>query len=58
MGVRVSRGFLAKQVQKASESMKRVHGQLVSQLSEEGHLHIDESGWKEGGEKRWIWAFR
>jgi transposase len=58
LGVRISRGFLAKQVQKASGSLKGIHGQLMSRLSGEGHLHIDESGWKEKGEKRWIWAFR
>jgi hypothetical protein len=31
---------------------------LTAYLEGESHLHIDESGWKEGGEKRWIWAFR
>jgi hypothetical protein len=30
----------------------------VGRLAGEGHLHIDESGWKENGKKRWIWTFR
>jgi hypothetical protein len=31
---------------------------LRSQLADEKQLNIDETGWKENGEKRWIWAFR
>jgi transposase len=58
LGIRISRGFLAKQLQKASASLKRTHEDLVGRLSGERHLHVDESGWKENGEKRWIWAFR
>jgi transposase len=58
LGIGVSRGFLAKQIRKAGGSLKGVHEALARRLSVEGHLHIDESGWKEQGEKRWIWAFR
>jgi hypothetical protein len=43
---------------RASEALRGTHEQLAGRLKEEGHLHIDESGWKENGEKRWIWAFR
>ena len=58
LGVVVSRGFLAKQVRKASGALKGIHEVLAGRLRGERHLHIDESGWKEGGKKRWIWAFR
>jgi transposase len=58
LGIRVSWGFLAKQVGKAGGSLKGEHEALERRLSGERHLHIDESGWKEEGEKRWIWAFR
>jgi hypothetical protein len=58
LGIGVSRGFLAKQAGKASGALKGIHEGLVGRLRGEGHLHIDESGWKEGGAKRWIWAFR
>jgi transposase len=57
-GIGVSGGFLAKQIQKAGGALKRTHEGLMERLKGAGHLHIDESGWKEGGEKRWIWAFR
>jgi transposase len=58
LGIRVSRGFLAKHIMKVSGSLKETHRQLVRRLSGEKHLYRDESGWKEGGEKRWTWAFR
>jgi transposase len=58
LGISVSGGFLAKKVKRSAEALGRTHEQLVGKLKGERHLHIDESGWKEDGEKRWIWAFR
>jgi hypothetical protein len=58
LGISVSGGFLAKQIKKAGRALKGAHEQLKERLKEEKHLHRDESGWKEGGEKRWIWALR
>jgi hypothetical protein len=58
MGIAVSGGFLAKQIQKAGGALKETHKRLMEALREVEHLHIDESGWKEKGEKRWIWAFQ
>jgi hypothetical protein len=58
LGIVISGGFLAKQIKKAGQALKRPHQELMERLSGEKHLHIDESGWKEGGEKRWIWVFR
>jgi transposase len=58
LGIGISGGFLAKQIRRAGEALGRTHGELLEKLRGEGHLHIDESGWKEGGKKRWIWAFR
>jgi transposase len=58
MGIVVSVGFLAQQIRKAGKALKNTHEGLVERLKGESRLHIDESGWKENGEKRWIWAFR
>jgi transposase len=58
LGIAVSGGFLVKQIKKAGGALRRVHEELVERLKGERHLHIDESGWKEKGKKRWIWAFR
>ena len=50
-----STGFLAKQVHKASAAMEKPYQELVKQLPNEQHLHIDETGGKENGQKRWTW---
>jgi transposase len=57
-GIKVSTGFLTKQVHKASEALKSSYDQLVTQLPKEEHLHIDETGSKENGKRRWTWCFR
>jgi hypothetical protein len=56
--ITISRGFLVKQIMKATRAMDKSYEYLRLQLVNEGHLNIDETGWKENGEKRWIWAFR
>ena len=58
LGIKICRGFLVKQVKKAAKAMENTYDKLVNQLSKEKHLHIDESGWKENGEKCWGWVFK
>jgi transposase len=57
MSIRVSTGFLAKQIRRTSESLKEAHVELLSQLPLQVHLHIDETSGKENGERRWNWCF-
>jgi transposase len=57
-GIRVSRGFLANQVKQVSETLREPYEELAGQLAEAGHVHVDETGWKEGGKLEWVWAFR
>ncbi|GHU46996.1 IS66 family transposase ISH10B [Spirochaetia bacterium] len=56
--ITVSKGFLVKQIKKASAAMAKPHSILLNLLALEKHLHIDESGWKKNDARRWIWAFR
>ena len=58
LGIKVSTGFLVKQIRKASGALKSTYDKLVSQLREETHLHSDETGGKENGERRWTWCLR
>ena len=58
MGIVVSRGFPEKQIKEAGASVKRAHEMPIERLRGEGHLYIDERGWKENGARRWIGAFR
>jgi len=57
-GLKVSTGFLAKQVRKASAALKVPYDHLVEQLPKAKHVHSDETGGKENGKSRWIWCFR
>jgi transposase len=58
LGLKVSTGFLVKQVGKAAEALKAPYDHLVEQLPKSSHLHSDETGGKENGQSRWIWCFR
>ena len=58
MGIKVSTGFLAKQVEQVSETLKKPYEELVEQLPEAEHLHVDETGWKKSGKLEWVWVFR
>jgi transposase len=56
--LKVSTGFLAKQVGKASAALQAPYENLVQQLPKASHLHADETGSKEHGKRRWAWCFR
>jgi transposase len=53
MSLKVSTGFLAKQVDKVSEALKAPYDKLVSQLPKAEHLYVDETGSKENGKRTW-----
>jgi transposase len=56
--IKVSTGFLAKQIRKVSKALKKPYEELLEQLPKEPHLHVDESGHKENGKLGWTWCFR
>jgi len=58
LGIKVSTGFLTKQIRKTSEALKGTYDNLVVHLRKEKHIHSDETGGKENGKRRWTWCFR
>ena len=56
--VDVSRGYLAKLIAKASESLAAAYAELFERLPGEAVLNVDETGHKEYREKFWTWCFR
>jgi len=58
LGIRVSRGELAKTIGKLSESLKVPYEEAMAALPEEATLNIDETGHKENGRRLWTWVFR
>ena len=58
LGVRVSTGFLAKVVDRASRALAEPHAELCRALASQPRLNVDESGHKDRGESQWTWCFR
>jgi transposase len=54
----ISRGQLAKLIQKATAAMDFAYAQLRASLPQEGRLNVDETGHKEKGKPYWTWCFR
>ena len=57
-GVTISRGQLAKLVQKVSASLEATYDELFTALPHEARLNIDETGHPDQGEQWWTWCFR
>ena len=58
LGLKVSRGYLAKLIQKAAQAFAGPCSELIDLLPKESHLNIDETGHKENGQSYWTWCFR
>ena len=58
LGVRVSTGYLAKVVDKASDALALPYDELRNALPSEPWLNVDETGHKDCGKKHWTWCFR
>lgn len=58
LGIKLSRGYLAKLVAKASASLKDAYDDLAERLPNEPRLNVDETGHKDDGKAMWTWCFR
>jgi transposase len=56
--VKVSKGFLAKVVNKVSGSLADPYEELLRLLPDEDLLNVDETGHKDSGQRMWTWCFR
>jgi transposase len=58
IGVSISRGQLAKVIQKVSQAMAGAYEELSARLPKQEHLNVDETGHKDKGKGYWTWCFR
>jgi len=58
LGVRLSKGQLARLVRKASSALAPAHVELRQALASQARLNVDETGHKECGKNLWTWCFR
>lgn len=56
--VTISRGQLAKVIQKVSASLKDTYDALLEALPGEARLNVDETGHPDQGARLWTWCFR
>jgi hypothetical protein len=56
--IKISRGYLAKLIAKASASLKDAHEALADRLPNESPVNTDETGHKDNGQAMWTWCFR
>jgi len=57
MGIEISTGFLAKQIQKVSAALQSPYEELEELLKKQSHLNIDETSFKKNGKLQWAWCF-
>lgn len=58
VGIRISRGQLAKIIGKVSQSLAGAYEELLGGLPDAARVNVDETGHKENGERYWTWCFR
>lgn len=58
LALKVSRGYLAKLIQKAAQAFQQPYQELLRLLPMQTSLNIDETGHKEKGAPYWTWCFR
>jgi transposase len=54
----ISRGQLAKVIQKVSAALAQPYDELLQALPDQDFLNVDETGHKHQGERWWTWCFR
>jgi predicted nuclease with TOPRIM domain len=53
----ISTGVLSQILTRAAKKFESSYDDLKTQLSDESHLHVDETGWRCMGNNHWLWSF-
>jgi hypothetical protein len=56
LGLELSIGTINRCIHEAGRAVAPVEDQLVEELLDSGHLHADETPWKESGLSMWLWV--
>jgi transposase len=52
----LSLGSVVDLQQTVSAAIAPVYQAIATTIQQQGHVHMDETGWKEGGKRRWLWV--
>ncbi len=58
LSIKLSVGTINQCILECGRSVSPLEEELVAEIQKSGLLHIDETGWKEGGELKWLWVLR
>ena len=58
MGVKVTKSYLAKVIQKGAKALEKPYDELLRALPMQPIVNSDETGHKENGASLWTWVFR
>lgn len=57
LGTRLSLGTIDNCIHEVGDAVKDPVEALRGELAQQSGLNIDETGWKKGSERRWLWTF-
>jgi transposase len=57
-GLTITRGQLAKIINKVSKALDTPYQELLDKLASQARLNVDETGHRDKGERWWTWCFR
>jgi len=56
LGIKVSLGAVNDLCERASEAVAPAVAQVATEVAESPAVHADESGWRQHGDRRWLWT--
>lgn len=56
--VKLSTGTINQCILECGRAVSPLEDELVAEIQQSGLLHIDETGWQEGGKLKWLWVLR
>jgi hypothetical protein len=58
LGIKLSTGTINQCILECGRAVSPLEEELVAEIRQSGLLHIDETGWQEGGKLKWLWVLR
>lgn len=55
-GLPLSLGSVVDLQQTVSAALAPIYQAIQTSVQQQAHVHMDETGWKEGGKRRWLWV--
>jgi transposase len=53
----VARSTIQNAIFRVSDALAPCHEEVLQALPAQEHLNVDETGWKENGQRQWVWLF-